>query len=75
MRRAEVDIGTVTLMPAWVPVLSWAVALGFAVIVLGFLIYEISWKSRRLSDDRAKLAALLQELRSTALAADRDRKA
>lgn len=49
-------------MQAWIVAGAWAGVAVFAMIVLGFLSYEVSWKARRVSADRAKLTGLLQQL-------------
>lgn len=49
-------------MQAWIVVGAWVFAVLFALIVLGFAAYEISWKSRRLVAERAKLEQLMAEL-------------
>ena len=42
-------------MQGWIVVCAWAFAVVFAVVVLGFAGYEISWKARRLATERARL--------------------
>jgi hypothetical protein len=49
-------------MQAWIVVGAWAFAVVFAVVVLGFAVYEISWKTRRLARERAKLEQVMAEL-------------
>lgn len=49
-------------MQAWIVVGAWAFAVLFAAVVLGFAGYEISWKSRRLAAERARLEQLMAEL-------------
>jgi hypothetical protein len=49
-------------MEAWIVLGAWAFAVVFAVVVLGFAIYEISWKTRRLATERARLEQLTAEL-------------
>ena len=49
-------------MQAWIVVGAWAFAVVFAVVILGFAGYEISWKSRRLAAERARLEQLMAEL-------------
>lgn len=39
----------------WISIVAWAGALVFAAVVLGFGIYEVTWKARRLQSDLAKL--------------------
>ncbi|MEO6501110.1 MAG: hypothetical protein ABIQ09_04285 [Jatrophihabitantaceae bacterium] len=49
-------------MQAWIVAGAWGFAVLFAVVVLGFAGYEISWKSRRLVAERARLEQLMAEL-------------
>lgn len=49
-------------MQAWIVAGAWAFAVLFAVVMLGFAGYEISWKSRRLQAERARLEQLMAEL-------------
>jgi hypothetical protein len=49
-------------MQGWLVAGAWLFALVFAVVVLGFLGYELSWKSRRLAADRDRLNQLVGEL-------------
>ncbi|MDQ1720815.1 MAG: hypothetical protein QOI26_549 [Pseudonocardiales bacterium] len=49
-------------MQAWIVVGACGFAVLFAVIVLGFAGYEISWKTRRLAAERARLEQLMAEL-------------
>ncbi len=49
-------------MQAWIVVGAWAFAVVFALVVLGFAGYEISWKTRRLATERAKLEQQMAEL-------------
>lgn len=49
-------------MQGWIVAGAWAFAVLFAVVVLGFAAYEISWKSRRLAAERARLEQLMAEL-------------
>ena len=49
-------------MEAWIVVGAWAFAVVFAVVVLGFAGYEITWKTRRLAAERAGLEQLTAEL-------------
>lgn len=51
-------------MQAWIVVGAWAFAVVFALVVLGFAGYEISWKTRRLATERAKLEQQMAELAS-----------
>lgn len=41
---------------------TWIGAVVFAVVILGFCAYELSWKSKRLHSDLSKLAALSNQL-------------
>jgi hypothetical protein len=41
---------------------AWIGAVVFAVVILGFCAYELSWKSRRLQGDLGKLSALSSAL-------------
>ncbi|HEX8096260.1 hypothetical protein [Jatrophihabitans sp.] len=52
-------------MQAWIVVGAWAFAVVFAVVVLGFAGYEITWKTRRLAAERAKLEQVAAELART----------
>ena len=47
----------------WVPIIAWAAAVAFAVVVLGFCAYEIVWKAGRLQADLTRLRALNAQLR------------
>ncbi len=49
-------------MQGWIVAGAWAFAVLLAVVVLGFASYEISWKSRRLAAERARLKQLMAEL-------------
>jgi hypothetical protein len=49
-------------MEAWIVLGAWAFAVVFALVVLGFAGYEISWKTRRLAAERARLEQLTAEL-------------
>jgi cell division protein FtsB len=49
-------------MMAWVVPGVWLFAFVFAVVTLGFLGYELSWKLRRLQQDRAQLEQTLTSL-------------
>jgi hypothetical protein len=49
-------------MQAWIVVGAWAFAVVFAVVMLGFAGYEISWKTRRLAAERARLEQVTAEL-------------
>ena len=52
-------------MQGWIVVGAWVFAVVFAVVVLGFAGYEISWKARRLATERARLEQLAAELART----------
>ncbi|MDQ1745438.1 MAG: hypothetical protein QOE23_3777 [Pseudonocardiales bacterium] len=49
-------------MQAWIVFAAWGFAIVFALVVLGFAGYEISWKARRLTTERARLEQLMAEL-------------
>lgn len=49
-------------MQAWIVVGAWAFAVLFALVVLGFAGYELRWKARRLTTERALLEQLAGEL-------------
>jgi hypothetical protein len=49
-------------MQAWIVVAAWGFAVVFALVVLGFVGYEISWKTRRLLTEQARLEQLAAEL-------------
>jgi hypothetical protein len=49
-------------MQVWLVVGAWAFAVLFAVVLLGFAGYELVWKMRRLTADRAKLDRTMAEL-------------
>ncbi len=49
-------------MQGWLVAGGWLFAVLFAVVVFGFTAYELSWKGRRLANDRAKLEVVLAEL-------------
>jgi cell division protein FtsL len=51
-------------MQGWVVAGAWLFALLVALVVLGFAVYELSWKSRRLLAERDRLNRLIAELRS-----------
>jgi len=53
-------------MQVWLVAGAWLFAVLFAVVLLGFAGYELAWKARRLTADRAKLDRTVTEL--TALA-------
>jgi hypothetical protein len=52
-------------MQAWIIIAAWGFAVVFALVVLGFVGYEISWKSRRLLAEQARLEQLAAELART----------
>ncbi|HEY0167581.1 MAG TPA: hypothetical protein VGB75_11120 [Jatrophihabitans sp.] len=49
-------------MQGWIVAGAWGFAVLLAVVVLGFASYEISWKSRRLVAERARLEQQMAEL-------------
>jgi hypothetical protein len=49
-------------MQGWLVVGGWIFAVLFAAVLLGFAGYELSWKSRRLIAEQARLAGLVAEL-------------
>ena len=42
----------------WVPVIAWAGAVVFGLVVLGFCAYEVRWKAKRVRSDIEKLRTL-----------------
>jgi hypothetical protein len=52
-------------MQGWILVAVWAFALVFGAVVLGFAVYEVSWKIRRLQADRTRLEGVLRQLSDT----------
>ena len=49
----------------WAPIGAWIGVAAFAVVILGFCAYELSWKARRLKGDLAafmELGARAQQL-------------
>jgi biopolymer transport protein ExbB/TolQ len=58
---------------------AWVFAVLLAAVVLGFAVYELTWKFRRLHSDQRKLEDVISTLNDTAadlqLAADRARRA
>jgi hypothetical protein len=52
-------------MQAWIVVGAWGFAVLFALVVLGFAGYEISWKTRRLAGERARLEQVTADLACT----------
>jgi hypothetical protein len=53
-------------MQGWIVAGAWSFAVVFAVVVLGFVAYEVSWKARRLTADRDRLNLLVSELQDVA---------
>jgi len=53
-------------MDTWVVVGAWIFAGLFAAVLLGFAAYELSWKSRRLLSDQAKLTAVSAQVSAVA---------
>lgn len=49
-------------MHVWIVVAAWVFALVVSIVVLGFAVYEVVWKARRLDSDRLALTALVAEL-------------
>ncbi|MDT0262859.1 hypothetical protein [Jatrophihabitans lederbergiae] len=49
-------------MQAWIVGGAWLFAVLVAVVVLGFALYELVWKTRRLTTERASLEQLVAEL-------------
>lgn len=49
-------------MQGWLVIGAWAFAVVFALVVLGFAVYELVWKVRRLAADQAKLQLLATRL-------------
>ena len=49
-------------MQAWIVFAAWGFAVVFALVVLGFAGYELSWKTRRLNAERARLEQLAADL-------------
>lgn len=46
----------------WIPIGAWIAAVVVAVVVLGFCVYELAWKTRRLRRDVAQLQTLNGQL-------------
>lgn len=46
----------------WVPVAAWGAALVLGGVLLGFCVYEIRWKTKRLTGDLNRLQALGSDL-------------
>jgi hypothetical protein len=53
-------------MQGWMVAGAWLFAVLLAVVVLGFTVYELSWKRRRLVTDRDRLNLLIAELSGVA---------
>lgn len=53
-------------MQGWLVAGAWLCAVLLAVVVVGFVAYELSWKSRRLLDERAKLELTIADLSAVA---------
>jgi hypothetical protein len=49
-------------MQGWLVIGGWIFAVLFAAVLLGFAGYELTWKSRRLAAEQARLAGLVAEL-------------
>ncbi|HEX4727255.1 MAG TPA: hypothetical protein VH298_05630 [Jatrophihabitans sp.] len=49
-------------MQGWLVVGAWIFAALFAAVLLGFAGYELTWKSRRLAAEQARLTGLVAEL-------------
>ena len=49
-------------MQGWLVIGGWIFAVLFAAVLLGFAGYELTWKSRRLAAEQARLAQLAAEL-------------
>ena len=65
-------------MQGWIVVGAWLFAVVLAAVVLGFAVYELAWKLRRLRDDQRKLEGVITDLGDAAgrlqTAADRARR-
>ena len=53
-------------MQGWLVAGGWIFAVVFAIVVLGFAAYELTWKMRRLNADKAKLDRVVVELNGLA---------
>lgn len=42
----------------WTPLLAWLISLAVAAVVLGFCVYDVTWKARRLQGDLRELQLL-----------------
>lgn len=49
-------------MQGWIVGGAWLFAVAVAVVVLGFALYELVWKVRRLRTEQAALERLITEL-------------
>lgn len=49
---------------SWIVVVTWAGALVFAAVVLGFCAYEVTWKARRVQADLVRLQATQRDVMS-----------
>ncbi len=47
---------------AWIPIAAWIVAVVAALVVLGFCVYEIGGKTKRLRADLGELTAVANRL-------------
>lgn len=65
-------------MQGWIVAGAWLFAVVLAAVVLGFAVYELAWKLRRLRDDQSKLEGVIAELHGSAdelqVAAERARR-
>ncbi|MDQ1720134.1 MAG: hypothetical protein QOE89_4087 [Pseudonocardiales bacterium] len=53
-------------MQGWIVAGAWVFAVLFALVLLAFIGYELSWKGRRLQKDKARLEELVGQLASVA---------
>lgn len=49
---------------AWIPTAAWILAAVVAIVVLGYCVYEITWKAKRLRRDVAELTAAGEQLQT-----------
>jgi hypothetical protein len=42
----------------WIAIIAWLAAVVLAAVVLGFCLYELAWKARRLRRDLARVTEL-----------------
>lgn len=65
-------------MQGWIVAGAWLLAVLLAAVVLGFAVYELAWKLRRLRDDQSRLEGVITELGGAAedlqVAAERARR-